>query len=76
VEAVKTIKPKKNEECHDLLEILTEDKIFGEVTFYMQGGKVESVRVSERHNKSELIAKMEARKRKKVLVIQKGAVNA
>ena len=53
-----TIKLNKNEECIDLLEVVAEEKMFGEITFYIQGGNIESCRVSERHTKKELIEKM------------------
>ena len=65
-----TIKLKKNEECHDLLEIIAEEKMFGEVTFYVQGGNIESCRVSERHSKKELIDKMQTRRKKRVVAIR------
>ena len=64
-----TIAIKTNEDFCDFLAILSERKLFGEVTIYLQGGNVESCRVSERFSKSEFKAQVEARKKRpKVLI--------
>jgi hypothetical protein len=56
-----------NDEYHDLINDLTERKFYGEVTFYFQGGNIESNRLSERNTKSEIRDKMQAKKRKVVV---------
>jgi hypothetical protein len=43
-----------NHEYHELLDDLAERKFYGEVTFYFQGGNIESSRLSERNTKNEI----------------------
>ena len=66
-----------NKEFHDYIESLTERKIYGEITLYLQKGLIESCRVSERVTKSEVKKLTENRKSKcKVLMpVRKGAAN-
>jgi len=52
----------KNEEFHEMLYKLEEEKFFGEVTLYIQDGNIESSRTSERKSKKEVKAAMEARR--------------
>ncbi|MDR2072326.1 MAG: hypothetical protein LBP60_02695, partial [Spirochaetaceae bacterium] len=52
----------------ELLDDLTDRRFFGEVTFYFQGGNIESNRLSERNTKSEIRDRMQARKCRKVVV--------
>jgi TfoX/Sxy family transcriptional regulator of competence genes len=59
---------KDNEEYHELLNIITEKKMFGEVTLYVQNGNIESHRISERVTKTEMKAIAEERKKKKYVV--------
>lgn len=66
----------KNEEHHDFMASLAERRFYGEVTFYIQDGIVESCRVSERHTKKELLARMEARRRKILIPRPKGKASA
>jgi hypothetical protein len=63
------IKVKDNSEFYDYLESLTERKMYGEVTFYMQGGNIENCRISERKTKTELKAEMEAQKKSQPRVL-------
>jgi hypothetical protein len=51
-----------NYEYHELIEELTEKKFFGEITFYFQGGNIESSRISERNTKSEIRERMQVKK--------------
>ncbi|MDR2535187.1 MAG: hypothetical protein LBD29_04035 [Treponema sp.] len=64
-----------NEEYHDLLDDLAERRFFGEVTFFFQGGNIESNRMSERNTKSEVREKMKSRKRQKFLKTLTGRTN-
>jgi hypothetical protein len=57
-----------NQEYHDLLEDLAERRFFGEVTFYFQGGNIESSRLSERNTKSEIRERMQAKKSHRLLM--------
>ncbi len=57
-----------NEEYHDLIDDLADRKFFGEVTFYFQGGNIESSRKSERNTKNEIKELMRARKGRRILV--------
>jgi hypothetical protein len=59
---------RNNEEFHDLIDELTERKFFGEVTFYFQGGNIESSRKSERNTKNEVKEMMKSRKTHRILV--------
>jgi hypothetical protein len=43
-----------NQEYHELLEDLAVRGFYGEVTFYFQGGNIESSRISERSTKKEV----------------------
>ena len=52
-----------NQEYHDFLDALEERKMSGEITLYFQGGCIESSRISERFSKSEIQARMAAKKR-------------
>jgi len=45
----------KNRLYHKLLDDLTSNKIYGEVVFYIQGGNIESCRISDRYTTNELI---------------------
>jgi hypothetical protein len=63
-----------NEEFHELIDDRTERKFFGEVTFYFQGGNIESSRQSERISKNEIKEIMAAKKREKpVVTVRKGS---
>jgi hypothetical protein len=66
---------KDNEEFHEFINVLAEKKINGEVTFFIQNGKVEGCRISQRHTKSEVKAMLEERRKAKpkVLAAVKGA---
>jgi hypothetical protein len=68
-----------NEEYHDLLDYLAEQKYFGDVTLYFQGGKIERNRLNEVNTKSEIKERMQARKRRKAIPVPlhpgKGAFN-
>jgi hypothetical protein len=66
--------PLNNDEYHDMIDDLTERKFYGEITFYFQGGNIESNRLSERNTKSEIRDKMQAKKRK--VVVSRHAGNA
>ena len=57
-----------NEEYHDLIDELTERKFFGEITFYFQGGNIESNRKSERNTKNEVKEMMKNRRRQRIMV--------
>jgi hypothetical protein len=57
-----------NQECHDLLDDLTDRRFYGEVTFYFQGGNIEASRLSERNTKSEIHERMQAKKRRRVIM--------
>jgi hypothetical protein len=57
-----------NEEFKDLIDDLTDRKFFGEVTFYFQGGIIESSRKSERNSKTEIKEYMAQKKRKRLVV--------
>ncbi len=59
---------RNNEEFHEYLDDLAEDKFFGEVIFYFQGGNIESSKKSERHTKNELKELQQARKKRKIIV--------
>jgi hypothetical protein len=63
----------KNEEFHDLIDSLAERQLCGEVTLYIQGGNIESCRVSAHYTKTEVKKLMESRKSKrpKVLTVRK-----
>lgn len=65
-----------NEEYHELIDDLTERKFFGEVTFYFQGGNIESSRKSERNTKSEVKELMKARKQRPRVVVASRPVAA
>ena len=62
-----------NQEYHELLEDLTERRFFGEVTFYFQGGNIESNRISERNTKNEIRERMQIKRCRKVVVIPRQA---
>jgi hypothetical protein len=57
-----------NQEYHELLDDLTDRRFYGEVTFYFQGGNIESNRLSERNTKSEIRERMQAKKRRRELM--------
>jgi hypothetical protein len=57
-----------NQEYHELLDDLTDRRFYGEVTFYFQGGNIESNRLSERNTKSEIRERMQAKKRCRVVI--------
>ena len=63
-----------NQEYHDLLDDLAERRFFGEVTFFFQGGNIESDRQTERNTKSEIRKRMLEKKSrnpdKKVLAVR------
>jgi hypothetical protein len=61
-----------NEEYHDLMDDLTERKFYGEVTFYFQGGNIESSRMSEHNTKKEIREKMSSRKHRRVIMPRPG----
>ena len=70
---------KDNEEYHELIDSLIENKTYGEVTLYMQGGNIESCRISQRHTKSEIRELMKKRKAERPRVLKavshKGVAN-
>jgi hypothetical protein len=65
---METKETKLNQEFLDLIDDLTDRKFFGEVTFYFQGGNIESSRQSERNSKGEIKERMAAKKRKRPIV--------
>jgi len=56
VPKMQTLTERVNEKFHKLIDFLTKRKMYGEVTFYMQAGNIESCRISERHTKNEIDA--------------------
>ena len=46
-----------NQECHDFIDVLAEQKMTGELTLYFQNGDIESCRTSKRYTKKELQTK-------------------
>jgi hypothetical protein len=52
-----------NQEFHDLIDTLTDQKFSGEITLYMHGGFIETCRKSERVSKKGL-EKAQARKKR------------
>jgi hypothetical protein len=72
--AVETMRA-DNEEYHDLIDDLTDRRFFGEITFYFQGGCIESSRKSERNTKTEIRDQMQAKKRRKLMPRVSGGVS-
>ena len=70
-----------NEEYHELIDSLIENKTYGEITLYMQGGNIESCRISQRHTKSEIKELIRKRKAERTVprvlkaVSHKGVAN-
>ena len=66
---MQTIAIKTNGEFHELVDSLAERKMFGEVVFYIQGGSIESCRISQRYTKNEIKAMLEEHKKSKPRVL-------
>ena len=67
------MEPRINDEYHELLDDLAERGFFGEITFYFQGGNIESNRLSERNTKGEVQRMMREKRRRKRVVITRPA---
>jgi hypothetical protein len=65
-----------NQEYHELLEDLADRRFYGEITFYFQGGNIESNRLSERNTKSEIRERMQAKKRRRVVISSRAGEKA
>ena len=59
---------RRNDEYHDFIDDLATRGFYGEVTFFFQGGVIESSRTTERNTKHEVREKTQARRRKRALV--------
>jgi len=53
---MQTITENANKSVHSFIDSLIKRKMYGEVTFFMQAGIIESCRVSQRHTMKEMQA--------------------